>query len=158
MLLQFTDDEIIEALEVNYGLIAKSAKYLTEKGKDFDRYVSANMLTARINRSNDLKLRYEDIKRLVIEEAEFTVIAKMMGDADVVRRNILAAEMILVNLGAWGKKQDTTDLPGVIVNLAPSFTSTEEWQETYKKLSRVAGKEQQMSEEDKKIFMDFDRA
>jgi hypothetical protein len=158
MRLDFTDDEIIEALEINYGLITKAARYLNEQGKDFDRHISSNMITARLERSTDLRLRYEDIRKLIVDEAEWTVIAKMMGDQEAVRRNMLAAEMILTNLGNWNKKQEgDSDLPGVIVNLGPTFTTNEEWSDAYKKLPRRNGIQQEMSDEDKKMFTTFDR-
>lgn len=159
MRLDFTDDEIIEALELNYGLITRAARYLNEQGKDFDRRISSGMIETRLERSVDLRLRYEDIRKLIVDEAEYTVIAKMMGDQEVVRRNMLAAEMILTNLGNWNRKQSDsdTDLPGVIVNLAPTFTTKEEWSDAYKKLPRRNGIQQEMSDEDKRIFTNFDR-
>ena len=132
----FTDDEIIKAIELCYGLVHKASRYLNQNSIIVGRKISASQINKRIELSERVKEAYQEARNLVIDEAEYTIISKMLGHKSSARKDMNAALLILRQYSLnWKESQTSKDGNNVFVNLGPNF-STQDWKEKFESLKK----------------------
>lgn len=129
---EISDNEIEEALEANLGYIHRAVRYLKIKNKDTGRIVTSSDITARIDRSEHLKQVLADLRAYIMDEAEWTVVGRMLGRPEAMKRDINAAFALLEKYGSWKKNSDDGGAP-IVLNFGPSFDNSQEWLDICKK-------------------------
>jgi cell fate (sporulation/competence/biofilm development) regulator YmcA (YheA/YmcA/DUF963 family) len=123
---EISDAEIEAALEANLGYVYRAIKQLKDKNKDTGRIITASDINARIDRSPHLKQVLADLKAYIIDEAEWTIVARMLGKNEAMKRDMNAAFALLERYGNWKKNGDSNS-PPIVLNFGPSFENAQEW-------------------------------
>lgn len=128
---EISDEEIEKALEDNLGYVHKAIKDLKAKNAGTGRIITASEITSRIDRSEHLKQILADLRAYIVDEAEWTVVARMLGRNDAMKRDMNAAFAILERYGSWKKNNDGGSAP-IVLNFGPSFNKSSDWLELCK--------------------------